>query len=121
MLGSFSRCEMGQLVTVRELAKHVGIKESKIRRWTKKGILTPIRKSNEDGKSFLYNLECVELKLEILDRIRIDFAGLDEIGDRFQQTFGQRDCDLLESLQTTQSRKDLVKKFVELIRGAENE
>lgn len=111
---------MGRLVTIGELAKHVGIKESKIRRWTKKGILTPIRKSSEDGKSFLYNLDCVEVKLEILDRIRIDFAGLDEIGNRFMQIFGQRNCDLLEALQTTQSRKDLIKKFVESIRDAEN-
>ena len=110
---------MGQLVTIRELAEHVGIKESKIRRWTKKRILTPIRKSSEDGKSFLYNLDCVQVKLEILDRIRIDFSSLDEIGERFQEVFGRRDSDLREALQTTSSRKDLVKKYVESIVGGE--
>jgi DNA-binding transcriptional MerR regulator len=112
---------MGPLVTIRELAEQVGIKESKIRRWTKKGILTPIRKSSEDGKSFLYNLDCVQVKLEILDRIRIDFPSLDVIGEKFQQVFGRRDCDLLEDLQTAPSHKELIKKYVESIRGGEND
>jgi DNA-binding transcriptional MerR regulator len=112
---------MGQLVTIRELAEQVGIRESKIRRWTKKGILTPIRKSSEDGKSFLYNLDCVQIKLEILDRIRIDFSSLDVIGEEFQQTFGRRDCDLLEALQTAPSKKELIRKYVESIRSGEND
>ena len=108
---------MAQLVTIKELAQLVGIKESKIRRWTKKGILTPIRKSSEDGKSFLYNLDSVQVKLEILDRIRIDFPSLDVIGERFQQVFGRRDRDLLEALQTAASHKELIKRYVEAIRS----
>jgi DNA-binding transcriptional MerR regulator len=108
---------MGALVTVKELSKQLEIKESKVRRWTKKGLLTPISKSKQDGKSLLYDLDCARIKLEILDRIRIDFSSLSEIGARFREVFGRRDADLLDALHTTDNRKGLVKKYIEEIRG----
>jgi len=112
------RGAMGPLVTVRELSKQLDIKESKIRRWTKKGLLTPISKSKLDGKSYLYDIDCVRIKLEILDRIRIDFPSLTEIADRFRQVFGTRDADLREALHTTDNPKGLVKKYIQEIRGS---
>lgn len=108
---------MGALVTVKELSKQLEIKESKVRRWTKKGLLTPISKNKQDGKSLLYDIDCARIKLEILDRIRIDFSSLSEIGARFREVFGRRDVDLLEALHTTDNRKGLVKKYIEEIRG----
>ena len=113
------RGAMGALVTVRELSKQLGIKESKVRRWTKQGLLTPISKSKQDGRSFLYDIDCAWIKLEILDRIRIDFASLSEIAARFREIFGRRDSDLLEALHTTDNRKELVKKYIEEIRSHE--
>ena len=111
---------MGPLVTIKELAEELEIKVSKIRRWTKKGLLTPISKSKDDGKSFLYHIDCVKIKLEVLDRIRIDFTSLDEIGARFEKAFGRRDSDLLLALQTTGNRKELIKKYAQEIRGLES-
>ena len=112
---------MGRLVTIRELSELVEIKESKIRRWTKKGILTPVSVSSKDGKSLLYHLDCVKVKLEILERIRIDFNDLSEIGAVFQKVFGRRDSDLREALQRSENRKELIRKYLEEIRELANQ
>ena len=109
---------MGQLVTIKELSEQTGFKASKIRRWTKKGILTPVSKSEDDGKSYLYHIDCVRIKTGIVKRIIIDFS-LEAIGARFQKVFGRRNSNLLEELQRTQNHSDLVRKYTEMVRVLE--
>ncbi|RLA78495.1 MAG: hypothetical protein DRG33_05425 [Deltaproteobacteria bacterium] len=106
---------MGTLITVQEIAKQFDLNAAKIRRWTKIGILTPIRKCDKDGKSFLYNSDCIKIKLEILERIRIEFSDLNEIGVRFKKVFGRRDSELLYALQRSTANKKLIEDFEEKI------
>jgi DNA-binding transcriptional MerR regulator len=102
---------MGSLITVQEMSKQFGMNEAKIRRWTKKGILAPIKKCDKNGKSFLYNQDCVKIKLEILKLIRVEFSDLNEIGARFKKVFGRRNSDLLSALGRSTSDKKLIQDF----------
>ena len=102
---------MGSLITVQEIVKQFGMNEAKIRRWTKKGILAPIKKCDKNGKSFLYNRDCVKIKLEILKLIRVEFSDLKEIGARFKKVFGRRDSDLLSALGLSTSNKKIIQDF----------
>ena len=109
---------MGQLVTIKELSEQTGFKASKIRRWTKKGILTPVSKSEDDGKSYLYHIDCVRIKTDIVKRIIIDFS-LEAIGARFLKVFGSRNSILIDELQQTQNHSDLVRKYTQMVRTLE--
>ena len=112
---------MKSLITVQEIAKQFDLNEAKIRRWTKKGILTPIKKCDKNGKSFLYNSDCVKIKLEIVEIIRIEFSDLNEIGARFKKIFGHRDSELLSALQRSTSHKKLIQDFEKKIFACNND
>ena len=91
---------MANLLNVEELSLKTGWKVSKIRRYTKAGIFAPVSKDSINGKSLLYHLGCVEMKLQLIEEFRIDFS-LKELGERIQNICGKRNKVLLKMINKT--------------------
>ncbi len=111
---------MSTLLTSQELVKSVGITINKIRRYTRSGILTPMSKDRRDGKSLLYDTRCVEIKLEILYRLSLDYSKK-ELGERFRKVFGKRNVHLIRALESMSEQEDILQKFSKEIEDLEHD
>jgi len=103
-------------MTVKELAKANEISIYKVRKYTKDGILKPIGKDRDDGKTFLYHPVCAEIKLEILFDLSLEYSKK-ELAKRFKEVFGKRDENLLKELESSKGRRKegIIRKFTKEI------
>ena len=108
--------KMDALLTAPELAKHLETTIYKVRRYTKLGILTPVSIHKKDGKTFLYDSRCAEIKLELLHNLRLDYP-LAELGRIFKRVFGKRDVNLIKALHSLVDKEDVMRKFEKEIEG----
>jgi len=109
---------MTNLLNVEELSRKKGWKVSKIRRYTKEGIFSPVSKDSVNGKSLLYNIGCVEIKLRLIDEFRLDFT-LKELGEKILKICGKRNKKLLAMINTTKE-DEIIEKLKEKITALEN-
>ena len=109
---------MTNLLNVEELSRKKGWKVSKIRRYTKEGIFSPVSKDNVNGKSLLYHIGCVEIKIRLIEEFRLDFT-LKELGKRIQKVCGKRNKKLLAMINTTKE-DEIIEKLKEEITAFEN-
>ena len=109
---------MTNLLNVKELSQKKGWKVSKIRRYTKEGIFSPVSKDSENGKSLIYNLGCVEIKIRLIDELRLDYK-IKELGEKIQKVCGKRNRKLLTMINTTKEDK-IIEKLKEEITAFEH-
>ena len=109
---------MTNLLNVEELSSKKSWKVSKIRRYTKEGIFSPVSKDSVNGKSLLYHIGCVEIKLRLIEEFRLDFT-LKELGKRIQKVCGKRNKKLLTMINTTKE-DEIIEKLKEEITIFEN-
>jgi DNA-binding transcriptional MerR regulator len=102
---------MGALLSSQKLAESLGITLYKVRRYTKAGILTPMSKDRGDGKTLLYDPRCVEIKLEILYQLSVDYSQK-ELGERFKRVFGRRNAALIRALESMAHKEEIISKFL---------
>ena len=102
---------MGALGDLNELAKRLGIKESKVRNWKKHKIFVPVAKKPEDGKTLLFNIETEAFKYRIAQELLLEFS-LKELGQRFQKVFGRKNAGLMNELQTTTIEDTLLENYI---------
>ena len=105
---------MANLLNVDELSEKTGLKVSKIRRFTKYGIFSPVGKDSVNGKSFLYHFGCIEIKLELIKEHSLDLT-LPELGKRIQKICGNRNKKLLDMMRATKEDEIIVKLNKEII------
>lgn len=102
---------MGALLSSHELAEAMGITLYKVRRYTKAGILAPMSRDRKDGKTLLYDPRCVEIQLEILYRLSLDYSKKD-LGEIFKRVFGRRNAALVRALESTGDKEEIISKFL---------
>ena len=102
---------MGTLRSSQKLAEETGITLYKVRRYTKAGILAPMSRDRKDGKTLLYDPRCVEIKLEILYSLSLDYSKK-ELGEIFRKVFGRRNAALIRALEAMGDKEEIIAKFL---------
>lgn len=115
------------LVTMKQLIKQLqpefDLSPNKIRRWTEAGILI-LAEIDEDGKSFLYHIDCVRVRLAVFKRVRLKYRkeSLKGIGEKFKEVFGgeeDEDENLKRDLEKSRKMDNVIKKYVNEVSSTE--